>query len=206
MTLSKCLVCSVLLAVSSAASADIVVTDQFTTGDNLAVQDTVSGFRWMRLTSTTGLSVAQMQARMAAGGDLQGFAYASTEQINNLFISAGAAYTYGYFFDTPENRTACAKLLNVMGTTYTINGGVPNPDARSAATGYTAAEGYYGRALGGYLIDTFGGGFMSISANDGSGNGGADSGIGHFVVMVPAPGAVALFGAVGLVGSRRRRA
>ena len=205
MTLAKCLISSVLLAVSSAASADIVVTDQFTAGDNLAVQDTVSGFRWMRLTSTTGLSVAQMQARMAAGGDLQGFAYASFEQITDLFISAGAAYTYGYFFDTPENRTACAKLLNVMGTTYTINGGVPNPDARTAAMGYTAAEGYYGRALGGYLIDSFGAGFMSMSAYEGSGIGVGDGSIGHFVVMIPAPGAVALFGAVGLVGSRRRR-
>lgn len=203
---------AVLLAAAGVASADIVVVDQFTPGDHLAVQDTVSGFRWMRLTSTVNTSVAAMQARMATGGDLEGFSYASPSQIADLFRSAGAtsvAPGFDFFADNAGNLAACYHLLDVMGTTAVINGGPAGP-GRLYGFGFNNQNVGLGHGISTIMIDGFSTGGLPpfqayLNVNDGSGVGGADSGMGHFVVMVPTPGSAALLSLTALAGLRRRR-
>jgi MYXO-CTERM domain-containing protein len=202
-----------LVAVAGIAQAEIAVTDLHTPGDNLAVRDTVSGFLWARFSVTQFTSVNTMlNTRLAPGGDLEGFSYATPEQIADMFRSAGAhSYFADYFGNDAQNLAACYHLFDVMGMTSTVNGG-PGGPGRYYGLGFNSEDAGGGwRGISTIMIDGFSTGGQPpyqayLSVRDGGGSMDYSSDIGHFLVMTPTPGAGAVLGLGGLAALRRRRA
>ena len=200
MTLSKCLVCSVLLAVSSAASADIVAVDYLASGDGLITRDTSTNLDWLDWTQGLNLSYNDMLVQLQAGGQYQGWRYATEAELYTLLSNAGAPDVGGR---SVGNVPAVTTMLGLLGANnYFGFLGAGNSSAAFLA-GTTDPYGFGPFAV--LAIETFDNPVTAKSGEIGAAQHSA-SGLGHALVRpVPAPGALALLGAVGFVGARRRR-
>lgn len=117
---------SLALGGTQAAQADLVIADWKTAGDGALMWDTVSNREWLRLEHTAGLSFNQVNARLSS--DFLGFAYASADDVWELYRNAGVVPTF------PAPGAPTLALLNLWG------------NAHSQGNGYTATYAITGTA------------------------------------------------------------
>ena len=107
---------SVLLCLffSAQSSAELIAVDLMSAGDQLLTRDTRTGLDWLDLTATLGLSVGDITDD-AGGWASRGFVYASTPQVQQLFLDADPS--------NPAVNVSAAKipaalvLLDLLGVT-----------------------------------------------------------------------------------------
>lgn len=74
-------------AFSPAGRAELIAVDWEAAGDRLLVRDTATGLEWLRVSYTLGQSFDAVTARLH-GGDLAGFTFATTAQVDTFFSNA----------------------------------------------------------------------------------------------------------------------
>jgi len=74
---------------SAGANATLVSTDLALPGDGLLTYDSATGLQWLDLTATLGKSVNEVLG--GYGGYIDtGFRYATTAEVEQLYLDAGA--------------------------------------------------------------------------------------------------------------------
>ena len=73
---------------SSNCLAELVEVDLDMPGDGLLTYDLDSGFLWLDLTETIGLSFAHVSTALELGGSLERFRYATVDEVRAFFVSA----------------------------------------------------------------------------------------------------------------------
>jgi hypothetical protein len=96
----------------------------------------VSGLDWLDLTVTTDRSVDDITSQLGAGGEFEGFRYATGDEVMALWTGAGIVdiTTMGPIDATDytaANYPAATTLVELFGTTVVIPGG-PNSEGFSA--------------------------------------------------------------------------
>lgn len=112
------------------AHATLIIQDWKTAGDHLLVWDTTTNLEWLNWNVTTGKSFNQVSALLAS--DYAGFSYASTGQLNTLFVDAGITPFY------PAPSVPLQNLVNLIGKTDPGNipgASIPGYYGSSAITG-----------------------------------------------------------------------
>ena len=79
----------VLCTTSAVADAALVVSDWQAAGDGAITFDTATGLQWLDLDASFNRSVTDVTAQLGAGGDFEGFRYASEMEVRTLFVDAG---------------------------------------------------------------------------------------------------------------------
>jgi hypothetical protein len=108
-----------VMAVTTAARADLLERDVNGPGDALLTFDEASGLEWLDLPLTTGLSTSAVLA--GAGGWIgRGFRYATTDEVHALFLRShpDAHLSNGLFRVTSENLAGATRMLDLLGTVY----------------------------------------------------------------------------------------
>ena len=194
-----------------------MVGDWKASGDALLTIDTTQGLEFLDLTESTNRSVADVSSQFGAGGDYEGFRYATSEEVVNLINEIGwsgspALVSTGFntSLQTFDANTEATDILDLLGGTFS------NADIKAAANGLTSDMQGSDFHIA-FVIDDFQNNFDF--AGIGSSDGTANSAIGSFLVraqgsspppggggVVPEPSSFAMFAlaGVGLVGARRR--
>ena len=126
---------TVALTGAPLANAELVSLDS-DFGPGTITHDTETGIDWLDLTLTTSRSVTDITAQLGAGGEFEGFRYATTADIATLWTHAGIAdiTTEGPINGadfTAANFEAANLLAGLFGITVTLPAGV-------ASEGFTA--------------------------------------------------------------------
>jgi len=99
---------TVTLVLSTNINAALIDNGVFTT-------DTETGLDWLDLTESTELSFEYVSTQFEVGGQFEGWTYASTNQVEGLFNSAGGA---SHIMQTSLNREPALLLMGLWGTIY----------------------------------------------------------------------------------------
>ena len=128
MTISKHLSCILCLIFSTNVSAMLIDTGTTTI-------DTDTGFEWLDLTTTVGLSYNDIDSELGLGGAFEGWRYATGTEIEGLFESAGGTGPYDGW----------SSLNNGVVDALSIYWGTTEPDEQTSwfITGDTDLNGQY---------------------------------------------------------------
>lgn len=200
-----------LLLNAASVSASLFERDLYSTDDALLTYDTSTGLEWLDVNFTVSRSYNEISVEFGAGGEFEGFRYASRTELLALLEITGISNTFGEYVDTGE-AYRIFDFMRLFG--YTSYNEVGNPvvtvrgiydDAFAPSThGYTSL-GY--DISNDYTSVMIGGDFFPIFFGNGTS---ADS-MGHFLVRnaapVPLPSAflMSLSVVVPLIGSGVRR-
>jgi hypothetical protein len=189
----------IVLTISSSANAALIDFGEFT-------RDTDTGLEWLDLTESTGLSYNDVSSQFGAGGQFEGWAYASVVQIDSLFDSAGGTGPYdiqdkGF----QQSSTAVSTLLAFWGTT--AGDGFSLPFQSSFIIG-TSPLPVNQHEVGLVALNLETNSIMTSSGFNSQADDFTHQAYGHALVrVVPIPAAVWLFGSglIGLIGFSRRK-
>jgi hypothetical protein len=203
---------------SSSVQAALISADWQTSGDNLITKDTVSHLSWLDLTETNNLSYNHVSGQLAAGGQFDGWRYASDAEVINLFINVGIDLSAGaptsivsavltaplhlqeivyYLGNIAHEFVPFAYDFGVAGLTSDTKPGLDKELYVNRLSAYNLVELYeWGTEPSGFQAFT----------KDWSYNG-TGSYLVHDTQVVPVPAALWLFGSglLGLVGVARRK-
>ena len=202
--------------VISSASVNASIIDL-----NIITRDTSTGLDWLDLTETNGRSYNDISSKFGAGEEFQGWRYASSAEVIDLWSKVG-------FFSTvtiSDNETTYPNYYNnlvnavtLLGNTFVEEdpgrwdyGAVGVTSNRVKDPGLCFGCGWYHERVGAYHSIKH-----ESTANllkpDGAwiGDGSRYLNIGHYLVKpaaVPIPSAVWLFGSglIGLIGVAKRK-
>jgi hypothetical protein len=105
------------------ALGGVISTDLETVGDGLLTYDTINKREWLDLPETSGMRLAEVLAQMEPGGRLEGFQFATLEDVTELAASAGVGWMEPWLL--PGNRDARAfDLIGLLGPVFHRTGGV----------------------------------------------------------------------------------
>lgn len=104
-----------LLFCPSLTNASLESRDLLAAGDGLVTYDSDTGFEWLDLTPTTGLSLQDLVTGAGGWYDL-GFAHASATEVQSLWEHAGITRMDGFFWE--ENFAGFCTLVAFMGRTF----------------------------------------------------------------------------------------
>ncbi|MCW8911259.1 MAG: hypothetical protein OQK76_11655, partial [Gammaproteobacteria bacterium] len=76
-----------VLILSTSANATIIEANWQSVGD--ITRDTVSGLNWLDLTETLGMSRIAVEDQLVAGGQFEGFRYATADEVVGLWANWG---------------------------------------------------------------------------------------------------------------------
>ena len=192
-----------LLALSANVNASLINNDTYTT-------DTVTGFNWLDLTETNGLSYNYVSGQLGAGGDFEGYRYATNAEVVGLWGNFG--------FDLSVNNanhpddgapTGLVTAANLLGNTLNEYGsgfdyGILGYTGDSMIDGYHTRLGVYHTTVNNLYINDV---IDALNQHD------ATTYLynGSYLVSVstvPVPAAAWLFGSalLGFFGFSRRKA
>lgn len=178
--------------------------------NNLHTYDNVSGLNWLDLTETSDFSYDFVSSELGAGGTWEGYRYATTSEVMNIFEQVGIASTqttYNAAIIDPNidylqsllSNTTAALSVNYIGSLGLANTGESGGEHSRLGAYYSISSetNYFNLSVGSYTIAD------NTSAVY----------IGHYLVQedsvspVPIPAAVWLFGSglLGLVSIARRK-
>ena len=98
------------------ASADLVLRDDNIWGPGTIIHDTSTGLYWLKPSKTVNLSYNTISEQLGSGA-YTGFRYASSTEVQNLFITAGlpiGAFYDGIAYGTIYNRMVALKIFGVI--------------------------------------------------------------------------------------------
>lgn len=84
---------ALFLSFALPARAAFVALNDPAFGPGSITQDTATGLEWLDIDLTAGLSYNDVAAGFGPGGAFEGFAHASLEQVDTLFLNAGFSAT-----------------------------------------------------------------------------------------------------------------
>jgi hypothetical protein len=109
--------CALVFLCARTTEASLVEVDFYGSGDKLLTYDTLTGNYWLDLTATLNTSYDVMQMKLSEGGQLYGFRYATTFDIDQLQRSAGIPE--GLFFSVNNiNNQRVEDLIDMVGITH----------------------------------------------------------------------------------------
>jgi len=204
-----------LLFVSNITCAALVERDLFLSGDGLLTYDSITGYEWLDLTETKGLSYNYVAGQLGVGGAYEGFNIGSSTDIVSLFTSGGwtGALNTNHFNDQARANEALG-LINLLGDTFMYDDG--NGVTVNASHGYasdTDGTGYLhyddSIALEQNIGFFYSRAWINGPAYDPNGTTGNQTNIGTWLYRpsaVPIPSALYLFGfaLIGLMGAARK--
>lgn len=84
----------------AAGNAAFIELDWKSTGDNLITFDTNTGLEWLDVTQSVNNSFNYINTQFGAGGDFEGFHYATTDEVSEFMRNAGWPLSFGLQFST----------------------------------------------------------------------------------------------------------
>ena len=212
----------ILLGLSSQLHAGIMVGDWKTSGDALLTVDTTQGLEFLDLTESFGRSFSDVSSQFGAGGDFEGFRYATEQEAVNLINEIGwsgtpafaAGNTSQTVFGNADAESSA--VINLLGSVSGNAGFFANKGGSIVVAGMTSTDISGDKRLVEVWRQAPILAFARSQLNyDGSGH--VD--IGSFLVrpvtsssapgggVVPEPSSFAMFAlaGIGLVGARRRK-
>ena len=138
---------SLLLLISSQANAALLERDLFTAGDGLLTYDSDTGFEWLDITATVGLSYSEALASQYVTS--MSFRFANQEELAQLYDDAGGSGDYliprnsnGDFNGVPvtEHYNSAMLLISLLGCTSYIVGQACDYDDQDWHIGYYGAQ------------------------------------------------------------------
>jgi hypothetical protein len=202
---------TLLLSVALESSyADVISTDLNTTGDGLLTTDIGTGFEWLDLSQTLGLSYDDVSSRLGTGEQFEGFRYGTRDEVADLYRAAGIVDLSGAC--VYANANGVAELFSLMGglvslgVDRTLSFGVTGTP--SGTTTYYRGSLAYRIELAYPVPNYTGSAYLNSSVSEGS----SASYLGHYLLRepnaVPEPSTFAALAGVstlGLIFVRRRR-
>lgn len=178
-----------LFLTTSPVRASLYLSSDPIFGPNSVTVDTSTGLGWLNLSFTTDLSYNQVIAETQPGGIFAGFSFATVQQVDGLYASAGIPATGNY----PQATPAIAYLFSLIGTTGLYNG-YPGFIARSGTSfGAGNTAGNYAPAIYLFHADSVLTYTVSVT-QQGSAPGNAAPDLGNWLVEeVPEPVSAQLF-------------
>lgn len=119
-----------LLIAAPQVNAALIEANDAIFGAGSITQDTSTGLDWLDLTESVNRSFNDVSAQFGAGGDFEGWRYASFNEVSNMFAAVwpgGEEYSIA-------NYAPAGTLLGLLGSTYEIPGSM---DANWGITGST---------------------------------------------------------------------
>ena len=208
-TLSAAIALPLLIGVPALPALAAIIPIDTSLGAGTATRDTDGGLDWLDLTQSFG-SLADTQARLAPGMDLNGWRLATQDEVRTFWSNAGIAPTSeaGSLVLTMDGAQVSATL-----TLFDLVGGTSFDGSIDTAFGYTAEEVSAASQSAAFLSRRFDGnnGFDASAAVLGASYSKTPSGgdaqaawLVRDVPAVPAPGALGLLG-LGLMVLALRR-
>jgi len=139
------------LVLSLDASAALIERDWTAPGDAALTYDTDTGLEWLDLTKTAGLSYNDVIPQLVPGNIFQSFAYASTQQIIDLFSAVDLEE-----FDNAKTTEGpkISLLLSFWGVLWNFNPGERSEFVTANTDGLPAGEHWTGRVFWLSTLDT----------------------------------------------------
>lgn len=111
------IVCAMIASLSSKADAALIaITDSaFPGGTDNITRDTVTGFDWLDLTASSGISYNDITAQFSSGGTYEGWRHATKAEVNALFTSSAGLTLGSQSLADP----LATQLIALVGTTQT---------------------------------------------------------------------------------------
>jgi hypothetical protein len=138
-------------AASTGASAALVSADWETVGDHLLTQDTVSGLQWLDLTETYGLTHEFVSGQLGAGGQFEGFRYATDAEVQELWLNFDIDLSAGAPTSASGSDPGVEAAANLLGNTWCIYACFDYPFGVTGITSMIAGDGHH--AMGAYQTD-----------------------------------------------------
>jgi len=206
----KLAITTAAMALSVTANAAVISLDWQNSNDNLITRDTTSGLDWLDLSLTNGSSFNQTMTQMGTSGQFNGFRYATTNEVENLWANVGIDLTAGASNgSTGSMQSGIMSMSTFLGNNVNLFDSVNYPYgalgyATNSLTDLTLTRMgafYYTPDSGNYFEGT---GDVIVGSSDISGFSGS------YLVRtspVPLPAAVWLFssGILGLIAVARRK-
>ena len=195
------------------ASANLISTNWQTEGDNLITYDDVTGFSWLDLTVTKGMSYHEVTVQLGLGGQFAGFRYATNSEVIELWENFNIQLASGNTIlstITDLNIQTATQLLGDTGapslTYLTASHGLTTDTATPGTHSVLGAglfeEGVASSYKSQYKID----GYEYFNSNT------TNLSVGSYLIAtdvtsVPLPATVLLFGSglIVLIGFSRRK-
>jgi len=203
----KTAIVTTALVLSTGSNAEIISVDWNNAGDNLITRDLSTGLEWLDLTETAGLTYDFVSSNLGDSGFFDGWAYASTSEVEAFFNSAGGIGPYDYNAPSPFNDLVVQDLLESWGTLHSHN----TQRFSNFVTSHIPQIDWHGTGIIYYSTNTPAVGYMDADFTSGGlFNSEGVPNVGHALVRVsavPIPAAVWLFGSglIGLIGLARRK-
>ncbi|HSJ96574.1 MAG TPA: hypothetical protein VLC53_05865, partial [Myxococcota bacterium] len=105
---------ALLLALAAPASAELV-SESSEFGEDTITHDTETGLRWLDLTESIIHSYAAILTGFDAGGEFEGYRFATDEEVATLWVNAGIDTTVRSF--VPQNYDPVVALAELVGQT-----------------------------------------------------------------------------------------
>ncbi len=135
-------VCAVLvLASMSKVNADVVSGDHPTFGTDSLTINTTDGMAFLDLSFTAGMSHDEVSSELGAGGNFEGFRYASESEVVDLVIEHGFDHSVsgGNLLGTP-GADQLSGLVDLLGQTGLSSDGFTRSSAGITSTSLNAVQ------------------------------------------------------------------
>lgn len=133
------------------ADAALIERDWQISGDAALTYDTATGLEWLDLTVTAGMSYNEVAAELEGGGAYDGFAFASEQQVTELFNSADLQeLPLGKSGEGPKIQA----LLQLWGVLWDLGSGERSEFITANTDGLDSGEHWTGRLVWTELGDT----------------------------------------------------
>ena len=110
------------LALSTSVNAAVISVDWQSAGDNLITRDTTSGLDWLDLTETTYMDYQTVFADQVAGGQFNGWRYATVDEVTTLLLSNFGIDLYDGNTTTGPLPAGLALATSYLGNTTSVFG------------------------------------------------------------------------------------
>ncbi len=193
-------------AVTATANAALTSEDWQNPGDGLLTVDSDTGLRWLDWSYTVNRSYNDVFSQLGAGGEFEGFRYATESEMRTLYANAGAVSIAPIDGTDVGNIPALNLLSSLLGDTFAsgseaIYGLEGNASEQASSLGDWPFSGPAHHMVSAFNYAT---GQIAVRWLNLEDTTAADF-AGSALVLIPAPGTAVLAAFGGLVMIRRRR-
>ena len=191
---------------ASTAGAALTSSDWLNPGDGLLTIDSDTGLQWLDWSYTNNRSYNDVFSQLGAGGEFEGFRYATESEMRTLYENAGAVSIAPIDGTDAGNIPALNLLSSLLGDTF-ATGSEAIYDLEGNASEQASSLGdwpFSGPAHHMVSAFNYATGQIAVRWLNLEDTTAADF-VGSALVLIPAPGTAALAAFGGLLMVRRRR-
>jgi hypothetical protein len=112
----------ILLLTPLCSHAALSQYDWKTPGDNSIIFDNATNVEWLSLSQTVGETYDYISSQLVAGGEYEGFRFATLEEVKTLIINAGSSW--GTCYSCPAEIPHMEYLITLIGSGYSYGSGL----------------------------------------------------------------------------------